>query len=88
MVIMTFREYDRTHEIMDQLGTPTYYPTMDELQSTIAPNPDKFLLFMEWLLTRPAKTEEEKKVEKLMKRLVQENLKLVNSLKDEEKEET
>lgn len=82
MVKMTFDEFDRLSELMEKLGKPEYYPTMNDIANIVGGNPDKYLLFLAWILTRPAETEEEKRVERVIRKIVQENLSLTDT--DEE----
>lgn len=79
-MILTFDRYDEIcNEVSKIPNSSKWYPTVDEINKYIAPDPEKYILFLIWLLetTEKPTSLEAKEAMKLTSKILNHNLELI-----------
>lgn len=78
---ITFDRYDEIcNEVSKIPNSSKWYPTVEEIKKHIAPNPEKYILFLIWFLetTEKPTTPEGKEAIKLAGKILNHNLELID----------
>ena len=79
---MTFDEMCELYDKMENMefSVDRWYPTKEDIEKFVLPNPEKYVKFLVWLTQNPhlCMTREEKNVEKIINRILNNTIDVID----------